>query len=246
LEKIQANPGQPRKGFDEAKISELAQSILENGVLQPIGVRPVAEGYEIVFGERRWRAAGEAGLETVPCIVLTSEALDLRTIALVENLHRQDLSAMEKAMAVKELMVKEGLSMEKVGKKLGLGKTRVHQLLNILKLPEDMLKNFCAADLNETHARALLMLKGFPEAQKDLFQEILFHKLTGQSALEWAENYLNRLPDKSLVTDLVNRSIKKITGLEKKWQKLPKEEKDKCAQELRGLREKIDHLLGNM
>lgn len=243
LEKIKPNPNQPRKNFNPNQITELAQSIVQNGVLQPIGVRAIQDGYEIVFGERRWRAAGEAELKTVPCVILTAEATDFKTVALVENLHRQDLSAIEKAMAVKEIMVKEGLSIDSVGKKLGLGKTRVHQLLNILNLPEDMLDKFCTADLNEIHARALLMLKKHPEVQKDLFQEILIYKMTGQQAIAWAEKYLMNLPGKSPVTDVVDRSIKKLTKLEKKWPKMEPIEREKCIEELQSLRDKIEALL---
>ena len=101
-------------------------------------------------------------------------------------------------MAIKDMMVDENLSLEAVGKKLGLGKTRVHQLLNILNLPEEMLANFCRADLNETHARALLLLKSYPEAQKELFQDILLQGLSGNQALNRAEEYISIIPVKNL------------------------------------------------
>ncbi|ABO49429.1 parB-like partition protein [Desulforamulus reducens MI-1] len=244
LDTITPNPGQPRKEFDPKKISELAVSIKEYGVLQPIGVRVIPTGYEIVFGERRWRAANEADLKTIPCVIVPDNA-DRKTIALIENIHRQDLSAMEKAMAIKDMMVDENLSLEAVGKKLGLGKTRVHQLLNILNLPEEMLANFCRADLNETHARALLLLKSYPEAQKELFQDILLQGLTGNQALNRAEEYISKIPVKNPVSDMVSRSISKLSKVEKNWRAMSHNEREDCAKELMRLREKIDYLLGN-
>jgi len=244
VDAIFPNPGQPRKEFNPEKIKELAESIGKHGVIQPIGIRTVDKGYEIVFGERRWRAAREVGLKTVPCVIIPGDA-DLRSIALIENIHRQDLSAMEKAMAIRDIMAAENLSLETAGKKLGLGKTRVHQLLNILNLTEEMLMAFCRADFNETHARALLMLKKFPEAQQKLFQEIEEQGLTGNQALARAEEYINKLPVKSPVSDIISKSISKLSRIEKGWRKMPPEERERCAKELMELREKIDYLLGN-
>lgn len=244
IDAIIPNPGQPRKAFDQQAISDLTESIKEYGVLQPIGVRVIQDGYEIVFGERRWRAAGQADLKTIPAVIVPAEA-DLKTIALIENLHRQDLSAMEKAMAIKDMMVSDNLSMEAVGKKLGLGKTRVHQLLNILNLPEEMLVAFCRADLNETHARALLLLKKHPDMQQDLFQAIVVHGLTGNQALARAEQYINEIPAKHPIFDIVDKSISKLSKIEKNWRTMPSIERENCARELMKLREKIDYLLGN-
>ncbi len=246
LNSIHPDPKQPRKYFDPEKITELAQSIAKYGVIQPIGVRKHQEiplQYIIGFGERRWRAAAEAGLETIPCIVILSNA-DQRAIALIENLHRSNLKAFETAMAIKEIMVGEGLSMEAAGNKLGFSKTRVHQLLNILNLPEDMLNSFCKADLNENHARALLMLKKVPNTQQVLFQEILLEGLTGKQALAWAENYLKELPTKSPASD-IGSSIKKLSKLQKNWSKLPVQEREECVKELMDLRAQIDILIAN-
>lgn len=247
LTSIHPDPKQPRKHFDPRKISELAQSIAEHGVIQPIGVRKHPDmpfQYIIGFGERRWRAATEAGLETIPGIVIPNNA-DKKAIALIENLHRSDLTALEKAMAIKEIMVEEALSMDAAGKKLGLGKTRVHQLLNILNLPEEMLASFCKADLNENHARALLMLKKFPNAQKELFQDIMIDGMTGKQALAKAEKVLKDLPDKSPISNLVVSSVKKLSKLEKKWEAMPVQEREQCVKELMDLRAQIDCLIGN-
>ncbi|MCL5780440.1 MAG: ParB/RepB/Spo0J family partition protein [Firmicutes bacterium] len=245
VDAIIPNPGQPRKEFIPEKITELAESIREHGVLQPIGIRVIDKGYEIVFGERRWRAAKEAGLKTVPCVIIPGD-VDLRSIALIENIHRQDLSAMEKAMAIRDMMAAENLSLEAAGKKLGLGKTRVHQLLNILNLPEEMLTVFCRADLNETHARALLLLKKLPAAQQELFQEIVVHGLTGNQALVRAEVYLRRVPVKTPVSDVVSKSILKLEKVEKRWHSMKPDERERCASELTELKQKIDHFLGKL
>lgn len=250
LTSIHPDPNQPRKFFDPKKISELAQSIAEYGILQPIGIRKHPEipfQYVIAFGERRWRAATELGLETIRCIVIPDNAAkDRKAIALIENLHRSDLTALENALAIKELMSDEKLSMEAIGKKLGLGKTRVHQLLNILNLPEEMLKSFCRSDLNENHARALLMLKKYPDIQKELFQDILLEGMTGQQALARAEKFLKQLPDKSPINNVVTSSIKKLSKIEKNWGKMPTQEKELCVKDLMDLRAKIDSLLQNL
>ncbi|WP_238446416.1 ParB/RepB/Spo0J family partition protein [Desulforamulus ruminis] len=244
IDSITPNPDQPRKKFNLVQIMELAESIKEHGILQPIGVRKVETGHQIVYGERRWRAAAVAGMETVPIVIVPEDA-DIRTIAMIENLHRQDLSAIEKAMAIKEMMQAEKLSMEAVGQKLGLGKTRVHQLLNILKLPEELLAEFCRANMNETHARGLLALKKFPDAQKELFQKIIDQDLAGNQALIWAENYLKKLPSKTPVSDMVSKSLNKLAKIEKRWLKITNEERERYIKELLPLKEKIDYLLGN-
>ncbi len=244
---IHPDPKQPRKHFDPRKITELARSIAKHGVIQPIGVvrhPDIPLHYIIGFGERRWRAATEAGLETIPAIVIPNNA-DKKAVALIENLHRSDLTAMEKAMAIKEMMVDEHLSMETAGNKLGISKTRVHQLLNILNLPEEMLTSFCRADLNENHARALLMLKKSPEVQKELFQDILIEGMTGKQALAKAEKVLKDLPEKSPISDLVAGSLRKLGKIEKKWQGMPLQEREQCVKELMDLRAQIDILIGN-
>lgn len=245
IDNITPNPGQPRKKFEVSKIEELAESIKEYGVLQPIGVRVMGEGYEIVYGERRWRAAAKSGLKTIPCVIVPGDA-DLKTIALIENIHRQDLSAMEKAMAIKEMMLSDSLSMEEVGKRLGLGKTRVHQLLNILNLSEEILETFCKAELNETHARALLMLKKHPAQQKELLLDIVANELTGNQALTKAEEYKKQYQiPKTVVSDIVSRSINKLDKIEKKWRSMAPQEREACVNELFKLREKIEYLLGH-
>lgn len=248
LTSIHPDPEQPRKYFDPKKITELAQSIKEYGVIEPIGVRKhpdIPLQYVICFGERRWRATKEAGLETIPGIVIPRIA-DKKAIALIENIHRSDLKALELAMGIRDLMVDENLSMDAVGKKLGLGKTRVHQLLNILNLPEEMLTAFIRTDLNETHARALLLLKKYPEVQRELFQKIVVHGLTGNQALNWSEEYIKKIPVKNPVAKMVTKSIKTLTNLENNWLKIPPSERESYANELVKLREKIDCLLEDL
>ncbi|MEG6512443.1 ParB/RepB/Spo0J family partition protein [Desulforamulus ruminis] len=244
---IHPDPKQPRKHFDPRKITELALSIADYGVLQPIGVVRHPEiplHYIIGYGERRWRATQEACLKTIPAIMIPDNA-DKKAIALIENLHRSDLTAMEKAMAIKEMMMDEHLSMEAAGNKLGISKTRVHQLLNILNLPEEMLTSFCGADLNENHARALLMLKRSPNAQKELFQEILIEGMTGKQALARAEKLLKDVPEKGPISDMVASSLKRLSRIEKKWREMPLQEREQSVKELLELRAQIDILIGN-
>jgi ParB family transcriptional regulator, chromosome partitioning protein len=158
LELVRPNPGQPRKRFDEEALAALAGSLAERGVVQPILVRPVAGGtYELVAGERRWRAAQLAGLETIPAIVRDHDDAASLEVALVENMAREDLNPVEEARAVAALVEELGLSREAVGKKVGRSRVAISNLLRILDLPDEALALIEAGRLTEGHGRALLM-----------------------------------------------------------------------------------------
>jgi ParB family transcriptional regulator, chromosome partitioning protein len=158
LELVRPNPGQPRKRFDEEALAALAGSLAERGVVQPILVRPVAGGtYELVAGERRWRAAQLAGLETIPAIVRDHDDAASLEVALVENMAREDLNPVEEARAVAALVEELGLSREAVGKKVGRSRVAISNLLRILDLPDEALALIEAGQLTEGHGRALLM-----------------------------------------------------------------------------------------
>ncbi|MBQ8028231.1 MAG: ParB/RepB/Spo0J family partition protein [Clostridia bacterium] len=159
-EKIFPNPNQPRKLFDQGELLNLAISIRMNGLLQPITVREVENGYEIVSGERRLRAAKIAGMAVVPCIVIDVNSLKSAVFSLIENLQRQDLGYFEEAVAIEKLMKKYGLSQEEAARKLGKAPSTVSNKLRLLNLPSEIQKSLIESGLSERHARALLKLEG--------------------------------------------------------------------------------------
>ncbi|OPY63660.1 MAG: putative chromosome-partitioning protein ParB [Pelotomaculum sp. PtaU1.Bin065] len=254
LEKIKPGDDQPRKIFDQQKLESLALSIKEHGVQEPILVRELPGGnYEIIFGERRWRASQIAGRKTIPCRVAAGlEEAEARVLALTENIQRQDLNALEKAMAIKSLMDAsrllddKDLTLEEVGKILGISKVRVHQYLAVLKLPKSILEEFLESNLNEMHARALMMLKDHTEAQDKLFLDIKKHQLTGQQALDWSKRYLAAQPQKNLITDKVEKFRKTFTVLQKKLSNMDDTEKMMIKKELKTLAGELNELVKNI
>ncbi len=161
VELVGPNPRQPRKAFDEAALEALAGSIAEQGVLQPVLVRPVAGGrYELVAGERRWRAARLAGLETLPAVVRGAGAAtdaERLELALVENVAREDLNPVEEARACAALVEELGLTREEVGRRVGKSRVAVSNLLRLLDLPDEALTLLERGELSEGHGRALLL-----------------------------------------------------------------------------------------
>ena len=158
VELIRPNPAQPRKRFDDDALRGLAGSLAERGVVQPILVRPVAGGtYEIVAGERRWRAAQLAGLERIPALIRDHDDAASLEVALVENMAREDLNPVEEARAVAALVEELGLSREDVGKRVGRSRVAISNLLRILDLPDEALALLEAGRLTEGHGRAVLM-----------------------------------------------------------------------------------------
>jgi ParB family chromosome partitioning protein len=155
---ISPNPGQPRKRFDDDAIAALAASLAERGVLQPILVRPLPGArYELVAGERRWRAAQLAGLAVVPAIVERRDDAASLEAAIVENMAREDLNPVEEARAVAALVEELGLTREQVGRRVGRSRVAVSNLLRILDLPDDVLERLECGELSEGHGRALLL-----------------------------------------------------------------------------------------
>lgn len=163
LGSIRPNPAQPRRVFDPAGLQELADSIREYGVLQPLTVRRRANGYELVAGERRLRAAGLAGLTTVPCLVASVDEEASGMLALVENLQRRDLDFIEEAEGLARLMKTWGLSQEQAARKVGKSQSAVANKLRLLRLPPAVLAELRLNHLGERHARALLKLRSEDE-----------------------------------------------------------------------------------
>ena len=167
VELIKPNPAQPRKRFDDEALQGLAGSLAERGVVQAILVRPVAGGtYEIVAGERRWRAAQLAGLERIPAVVRDHDDAASLEVALVENMAREDLNPVEEARAVAALVEELGLSREAVGKRVGRSRVAISNLLRILDLPDEALELLEVGRLTEGHGRALLMAPGHADRRR--------------------------------------------------------------------------------
>jgi ParB family chromosome partitioning protein len=158
LELISPNPHQPRDRFDETALVALAESIKARGVLQPVLVRPLPGGtYELIAGERRWRAAKLAELESVPAIVRHHDDAASLEVALIENMAREDLNPVEEARACAALTEELGLSREEVGRRVGRSRVAVSNLIRLLDLPDETLESIQAGDLSEGHGRALLL-----------------------------------------------------------------------------------------
>ncbi|MCL4425848.1 MAG: ParB/RepB/Spo0J family partition protein [Firmicutes bacterium] len=166
LEEVQANPGQPRKSFDETKLAELAQSIREHGLIQPLVVRRNGNGYQLVAGERRWRAARMAGLERVAVVVKDLSPVEVMEVSLVENLQREDLNAMEEARAYRSLIDDFGLTQEELGRRLGRSRSAIANALRLLTLPEEIQESVSRGTLSAGHGRAILGLSDSAEQSK--------------------------------------------------------------------------------
>jgi ParB family transcriptional regulator, chromosome partitioning protein len=158
IDAIAANPLQPRKRFGEAELGSLADSIRAQGILSPLIVRRGREGYEVVAGERRLRAARLAGLRTVPAVVREAADAQALELALVENIQREDLNAVEEAEAYRKLIEESGLNQETVARRVGKDRSTVSNALRLLRLPRRILDDIVAGTLTEGHARALLAL----------------------------------------------------------------------------------------
>lgn len=158
---VRPNPEQPRRRIDPETISSLAESITEAGVIQPIVVRPLADGrFELIAGERRWRAAREAGLETVPALIREEDAASRMQTALIENVAREDLNPVDEARACAALVEDLGLTKEELGRRLGRTRSAISNLVRLLDLPDDVLELLSDGRLSEGHGRAILIAKG--------------------------------------------------------------------------------------
>ena len=166
IDDIKPNLNQPRKTFDPEALSDLADSIKEHGVIQPIIVRPHGESYEIVAGERRWRASREAGLKEVPCLVRDLTDEELMLLAIVENMQREDLNPVEEAEGLDRMMNTYGMTQQQVSKSVGKSRPYIANSLRLLKLPEKIRDMMSEGKLSGGHGRALLSLKSEKEMLK--------------------------------------------------------------------------------
>ena len=171
LELIRPNPEQPRTRFDPASITSLAASIADAGIVQPLIVRPLPDGrYELIAGERRWRAAREAGVQTVPAIVRDEAEADRLQTALIENVAREDLSPVDEARACAALVEDLGLSKEELARRLGRSRSAISNLIRLLDLPDEVLELLASGELSEGHGRAILQVHG-NDARRSLSRE---------------------------------------------------------------------------
>jgi len=167
VELISPNPDQPRRRFDEEALVALADSLTEQGVLQPVLVRPVAGGtYELVAGERRWRAAQMAGLEQIPAIIEQRDDSEALEAAIVENMARADLNPVEEARAVAALVEELGMTKKAVGRRVGRSRSAISNLLRILDLPDSVLEMLEDGSLSEGHGRALLLAEDHSDRKR--------------------------------------------------------------------------------
>ena len=183
LREIEPDPEQPRKRFDDDALNQLADSITENGLLQPIAVRPkkVGPGYIIIAGERRWRAARLAGLDEVPVIIKDVTDEQAAALALIENLQREDLDPIEVAEGCRQLIDKYGLTQESAAKKLGKSRSALANSLRLLNLPENVLELLKSGFINIGHAKVILSLPT-PELQEQAAQIIADNQLNVRQA----------------------------------------------------------------
>jgi len=172
LSQIVANPNQPRREFDEQALQELAASIRQIGIITPVTLRQIADDqYQIIAGERRWRAAQIVGLQAIPAYIRTAEDENVMEMALVENIQREDLNAIEIALAYQHLAETTGMTQEKISARVGKSRASITNYMRLLKLPAPIQMALRNKDMDMGHARALLSLDS-PSAQIKLFKEI--------------------------------------------------------------------------
>lgn len=196
LHKIIPNRYQPRSVFDESKIDELCQTIKTHGVIQPVILRKYGEDqYELIAGERRWRACTKLGLKTIPAIVKEMNDTQAASVALIENLQREGLTPIEEALAYQKLIELHGLTQESLAQRLGKGQSTIANKLRLLHLPEECHDALRERLISERHARALLALKD-KEVQKQFLKQIIEQGLNVKQTEALVEKYLNQTPTK--------------------------------------------------
>lgn len=189
---IKPNSAQPRKNFDEVKLGELASSIKTNGVIQPLIVREGANGYELVAGERRWRAARTAGLRTVPCIVRNFDDRQNAIVAIIENMQREDLDPIEEALGLKSMTEKYGFTQEQVSASLGRSRTYITNSIRLLKLPEEIQQYVSSGQMSAAHGRTIINIPD-KARQKEIADKIIRNDLSVRATERLAEKVKDEL-----------------------------------------------------
>ena len=202
--KVEPNPDQPRQDFDEEELQALSESISIHGVIQPLTVRELSSGYyQIIAGERRWRAARQAGLSEVPAVVIEADDKKAMELALIENLQRQDLNPVEEALGYQSLMADYGLTQEETASRVGKSRPAVANALRLLNLSSEVLEKVRSGELSAGHARAILSLKS-EKQQIDAMKKILALALSVRQAETLCKNMLKEPKPEKEVTLAVN------------------------------------------
>jgi len=217
VENLQANPSQPRQHFDKQALEQLAASIRQYGVIQPLVVTPLSDGrYAIVAGERRWRASQLAGLTKVPAVVRTTKELEQLEIAIVENVQRVDLSPLEQAVSIERLHQQFNMTYEAIAKRLGKATTTVNNIVRLLQLPEAAQTALHEQKITEGHARAILALKEWPDKQDELLKSIIKHDWPVRQAERFAVSIKEGFSDKKATKQRMQTETPATRKLSKK------------------------------
>ena len=214
LHKVEPNKSQPRQDFDEEELEALAESIRVHGVIQPLTVRQLDSGYyQIVAGERRWRASRMAGLTEIPAVVIEADDKKAMELALIENLQRQDLNPVEEALGYQSLMTDHGLTQEETSGRVGKSRSAVANALRLLNLTQPVLEKVRAGELSAGHARAVLSLKS-EKKQQEAAQKIIALGLSVRQAELLCKNMSaepKKVPEISLKVDYVAECEKNLS-----------------------------------
>ncbi len=218
IDKIKPNTNQPRKSFNEEKINELASSILEHGLIQPIVVRAYGSGYEIVAGERRYRAARVAGLKNIPCLIRELSDEQNMLLAIIENVQREDLNPIDEAMAINQMIDTYGLTQEQVSKSISKSRPYITNSLRLLRLPETIREAIIAGELSAGHARAILAV-GSETHMLELAKRVITEglsvreteKLAGEAKNIKAKPVKRKVP-KNRDAEIIEEELKALLG----------------------------------
>lgn len=203
IEDIAPNPNQPRKTFDEYELHKLSESIKQNGIIVPLSVRKTANGYELIAGERRLRAAKAAGLKKVPCVICGADDQTSAVYSIIENLQRADLSVFEQAEGISRLISEFGLTHADAAERLGLAQSTLSNKLRVLRLDKTERERITAARLSERHARALIRIEN-AEQRGEILNKIIAESMTAKECEDYIEAIVN--PERSVNKKPVRKS----------------------------------------
>jgi ParB family transcriptional regulator, chromosome partitioning protein len=210
------NPDQPRQHFDETALAELAASIKQYGIVQPLVASPDGQNYRIVAGERRYRAAKLAGLKQVPVLVRTSKELEQLEIAIIENVQRVDLSPLEQAVSIERLHQQFNIAYDEIAKRLGKAHSTVVNIARLLQLPDAAKQALIKKDISEGHARQILALKDQPEKQMELLNLIIKNGWSVRQAERYVTSHKEGVQDHQQVRERVETETPATKALSKR------------------------------